>query len=383
MIKKRKRGKGEGSIIKRKDGRWSAYQTIGYIESGSPKRKYFYGKTRQEVVEKLQNYQLKNLSGNSKEPGKMTFGEWLDQWVEKYVVFSVKSSTLERYEQLIRNHLKPDLGKIKLQKLQTTHLQELYLKKLEVLSPRTIQYIHTTASAALKQAVLEGLIMKNPANAAKLPKVPRRGKETYSKEDLESFLKEAKRKTRYYVAFFLAVSTGLRRGEILGLKWEDIDLKKRKLTVKRTLQRTSKGIFFDEPKSKLSNRTLVLPNSIIEELKKHRKKQLEEQVKYKPIYENNGLVFCTEQGRPVHPRNFSRTFEKIAEKLNKEGKPLLTLHGLRHTYATLAIEAGVPVKTVQENLGHHSAAFTLSIYAHATDKAREEGAEKIDEILSF
>jgi len=383
VVKKTRRGKGEGSIYKRKDGRWSAYQHIGYTEKGHEKRKYFYGRTRQEVRNKLQKYQLRGLAGNFKDPGQLTFGKWLKLWVKNYIVFSVKQSTLERYEQNIRVHLAPVLGDIKIQNLQTAHLQDLYLKKIETLSPRTVQYIHTTANAALNQAEKEGLIIKNPARAAKLPKIPKREIETYSKEDVEAFLKLSKERTRYFPALLLSVATGLRRGEILGLRWADLDLKKGKLTVKRTLARTENGLSFEEPKSELSKRSLQLPCFVVKTLEEHRKKQLEEKIKYKPIYEDNNLVFCTEHGRPVFPRNFSRVFENIAKKLHEEGRPRLTLHGLRHTYATLAIEAGVPVKTVQENLGHHSASFTLSIYAHATDKARKEGAEKMDRILSF
>jgi len=372
----RKRAKGEGSVYRRKDGRWVASVTVGYNEDGSLKRKEKYAKTEKEAIEIL-----KSIRGMENNPDNLTFGDWLDIWLKDFVEGSVSRGTYERYESNIRLHLKPTLGKKKLDKIKAFHLQNLYNQKVRSLSPRSVRYIHTTARAALEKAVQNDILIKNPAKATNPPKSESKEVKCYTAEEVKAFLSLAKKRSRYYTAFLLAATTGLRRGEILGLRWQDMDFKKETLKVNQNLSQTTRGLEFGPLKSKLSHRTLTIPRAVIKALKEHQKEQLQEKMKNRPIYKKNDLVFAGEDGSPVNPNSLTNRFKQIAKELEEKGYPRITLHSLRHSYASLALEAGTPVKTVQENLGHHSPAFTLSIYAHASDNSKRESAEKINGIF--
>ncbi len=388
----KRRGNGEGSITKRKsDGRWQGYVTVGYdVETGKPKKKYFYGKTRKEVQEQVNEALGKVRTGTYREPSKLTMAEWLTTWLNDYMKPSLRPTTWENYEIQVMRHILPALGHLRLSQLQTSNLQKLYNDKLSNggrldgkeggLSPRSVRYIHTLIHAALEQAKKEGMITINVADAVKLPHDQKKEIQCLDTEGVKKFLTAA-RDTKHFPAYFLALNTGLRRGELLGLRWKDVDLKAGSITVNQGLVRTKQGLVFQEPKTKLSNRTIGVSPQVVIALKDHKKRQNEERLAAGTAYnKEHDLVFCNELGGPICPRGFTRHFERLLKKSGLEGK--VTFHGLRHTFATLSLQEGAAARTVQEALGHHKAAFTLDVYSSVTDKMKKEATDKIGNLLA-
>ncbi len=421
----KKRGAGEGTIYKRKHGKgnskWAAALIIGYDEEGKPKRKTFYGATRSEVQDKLNKVLNKVSTGTYKEPSKTKLSKWLDNWLNDYMKNSLRPTTWESYEVQIRKHIKPAIGYLKLSQVTTSHLQKLYNDKLSGnrsdnkqggLSVKSVRYIHGIIYGALEQAKKEGMIAINPADAVKLPKLERPEVKYFDSDQVALFLSYAK-ETHYFTAYYLEVATGLRRGELLGLRWKNVDLQNKSVTVSQGLVRTKQGLVFQPPKTKLGRRTISIPANVSEVLKFHHKQQdrLKEKAESawvnelifanKDQPESNDLVFTNEIGKPVDPRALTRHFERLIDKINRdieligekgdwkqediEAKKIekISFHGLRHTYATLCLQQGVDMKTIQENLGHFDPGFTLSVYSGVTDKMKQESTDKIGSILEY
>ncbi len=405
----KKRGNGEGSISQRKDGTWVAAATVGYdVEKGKPVRKYFYGKKRGEVKDKLNDALNQVKNGNYKDPVKVLFAEWLNTWLNDYMKPSLRSTTWESYQVQVEKHIKPNLGHIRLNLLQTEHLQKLYNEKLKGgradgkpggLSPRSVRYIHIVIHGALEQAKKEGKIIINPADAVKLPKQDKKEIKHLDATGV-SILLRAARETKHFPAYYLELSTGLRRGELLALRWQDIDFKSRNITVNQGLVRTKEGLKFQEPKNKLANRTISIPKEVMDEIKFHRKRQMTEIENAGEAYKNNNLLFCNELGQPLCPRGFTRHFERLLKRCNdiivkeciekgmtqeqaeKVKIPKIPFHSLRHTFATMSLQEGVDMKTTQENLGHFDPAFTLRTYSGVTKRMKTEATDKIGNLLN-
>ncbi|MGI6601353.1 MAG: tyrosine-type recombinase/integrase [Dethiobacteria bacterium] len=387
--KKTRRGHGEGSITKRKDGRWQASILVGYDpKTGKQKRKYFYGRTRKEVQRKLNEIIPEVQAGTYREPANITVAEWFTTWLNVYMKPSLRPTTWESYRYQVEGHIIPALGHLKLPQLQTAHIQRLYNKKLKSgrldgrkggLSPRSIKYIHTVIHSALEQAKKEGMIIINPAEATKLPKQEQKEIKYLDAAEAAIFLATAK-ESKHFAAFFLALNTGIRRGELLGLRWQDIDFKACQLTVNQGLVRvTGKGLIFQEPKTKLSNRVINLAPAVLQVLKEHKAKQNEIRLLAGSAYDADlDLVFANELGEPICPRAFTRVFERVVKRAGLD----VTFHGLRHTFATIALEQGVDIKTIQETLGHHSAAFTMDVYSSVTAKMKKEAADRVGDLLA-
>jgi len=386
----KRRGNGEGSITKRKDGKWQGSILIGYdLETGRPKRKYFYGRTRKEVQEKINEVALKVQAGTYREPSKLTVAEWFTTWLNDYMKPSLRPTTWESYRYQVEGHIIPALGHLRLPQLQTAHIQRLYNDKLKGgrldgkpggLSPKSVKYIHTVIHSALEQARKEGMITINPAGAVKLPKQEQPEIKYLTVAEAAIFLATAK-DSKHFAAYFLALNTGMRRGEILGLRWRDLDLAAGQLTINQGLVRvTGKGLIFQEPKTALSKRVINLAPPVVQVLKEHKKKQAEYRLMAGGAYDEKGLdlVFANELGEPICPRAFTRVFERLIKKAGLD----VTFHGLRHTFATLALESGVDVKTIQETLGHHSSAFTMDVYSRVTAKMKREAADKVGDLLA-
>jgi integrase len=388
--RKRRRGPGEGSITQRKDGRWQASIQIGYDpETGRPKRKYFYAKTRKEVQQRLAEIAPKVQAGTYREPSRLTCAEWFSTWLNDYMKMSLRPTTWESYRYQVDGHIIPALGHLRLPQLQTAHIQRLYNEKLASgrldgkpggLSPKSVRYIHTVIHSALEQARKEGLIAINPAAAARLPKQERPEIKYLGVAEAAIFLATAK-ESKHFAAFFLALNTGMRRGEILGLRWQDLDLEAGQLAVNQGLVRVSgKGLVLQEPKTALSKRVINLAPAVVQVLKNRKKQQAEYRLMAGGAYDEKGLdlVFCNELGEPICPRAFTRVFERLIKKAGLD----VTFHGLRHTFATMALEQGVDVKTIQETLGHHSAAFTMDVYSSVTAKMKKEAADRVGDLLA-
>jgi integrase len=257
-----------------------------------------------------------------------TLKEFLSKWLSNSVQHSVRQRTYERYEQLVRDHINPALGRMKLKSLTPAHLQGLYREKLDSgLSPRTVRYIHATVHKALKQAVKWGLIPHNIVEAVDPPRLLKKEMQPLTPGQAKRFLK-AVTGDRHEALYVLAISAGLRQGELLGLKWGDIDLVYHSLQVQRTLSMTKKGVTFVPPKSAKGRRNLTLTTRAAKALIKHRMAQEEEGQKLGNLWEDHGLVFPNQSGKPLHPWIVTKRFKKVLKESNL---PEVRFHDLRHT----------------------------------------------------
>src|SRR5215218_8514014 len=373
-----KRGNGEGSITRRKDGLYVARYTV-QTATGS-KRKALYGKTRQEVAAKLSKALADRESGLTFDADNMPVGEYLARWLSNSVRGTVRVSTFERHEQIIRAHLAPAFGRMKLKTLTPAHVRSLHREKLEEgLAPATVRKIHSTLHKALSQAVSDGMVPRNAADV-KAPRPTPEEMRPLSKAEARAFL-EAARETgdRFEALYVLAIATGLRRGELLGLRWDDVDLKLGTLRVGRALVREGGRHVLGETKTRRGRRQINLTPRTVNALKTHRKNQLEEKMKLAGLYKDHGLIFSSGVGTPVNPENLvKRSFKPL---LKKAGLPEIRFHDLRHTCATLLLGRGVHPKLVQELLGHATIAMTLDTYSHYLPSMGDQASGAMGEAL--
>lgn len=367
----RRRGNGEGTIYQRKNGTWAGLLTIGRDENGKLKRLSFSGRTRKEVAEKLAKAKAELQQGTFVEPNKLTLGDWLDVWLKEYKKPTLRPEVFDTYEMIIRVHLKPALGSVLVQALRPEMVQRLYNEKAASgLSPATVRKIHQVLHGALKQAVRNQLVTRNVSEATTLPKAGQtREVRALTLEEQEKFLK-ALEGNRLEVAFKVLLGTGLRRGELLGLTWRDVNLTNGTITVRQSLIRAKGKLVIQDPKTKTSKRTIPLPDDLVAELKAHRARQAQEKLFAGPAYEDNNLVFANELGQPLDPRSFNRWFYELRDKA---GLPKdVNLHALRHTYATRLLERGVSLKVIQQLLGHSKFDVTADIYSHVAPELQRE-----------
>jgi integrase len=371
-----KRGNGEGSIGRRKDGLYMARYTV-QTATGT-KRKTLYGKTRSEVSAKLSKALTDREGGLTYDAGKQTVEEYLARWLSNSVRDTVRQRTYERYESIVRVHLAPAIGKVKLKALTPDHVRGLYRKKLDGgLAPRTVLHIHRTLSKALKQATDDGLIPRNAAAPVKPPRPSREEIRPLNREQVRALF-EAAREDRLEALYVVAVTAGLRRGELQGLKWEDLDLEAGTLQVQRTLSEPKGGYVFEAPKSG-KGRNVRLTRKAMAALREHRKRQLEERMQKAGLWREQGLVFPSAVGTPLWGGNLNRAFKTL---LKRAGLPhSFRFHDLRHTCATLLLRQGVNPKFVQELLGHRDVSLTLNTYSHVLPDMGGVAASAMDEAL--
>jgi integrase len=371
-----KRGNGGGSIGRRKDGLYMARYTV-QTATGT-KRKTLYGKTRSEVSAKLSKALTDREGGLTYDAGKQTVEEYLARWLSNSVRDTVRQRTYERYESIVRVHLAPAIGKVKLKALTPDHVRGLYRKKLDGgLAPRTVLHIHRTLSKALKQATDDGLIPRNAAAPVKPPRPSREEIRPLNREQVRALF-EAAREDRLEALYVVAVTAGLRRGELQGLKWEDLDLEAGTLQVQRTLSEPKGGYVFEAPKSG-KGRNVRLTRKAMATLREHRKRQLEERMQKAGLWREQGLVFPSAVGTPLWGGNLNRAFKTL---LKRAGLPhSFRFHDLRHTCATLLLRQGVNPKFVQELLGHRDVSLTLNTYSHVLPDMGDVAASAMDEAL--
>jgi len=373
-----RRGNGEGSITRRKDGLYMARYTV-QTATGA-KRRTLYGKTRQEVAEKLTRAMADRDGGLVFDADNLKVGEYLERWLVDSVLDTVRPTTYERYEQIVRIHVRPALGSVKLKNLTPVHVRGLYREKLEAgLSARTVQYIHVTLHKALKQAVQDGLIPRNATEAVKAPQVRREEMRPLSAEQVKVLL-EVARGDRLEALYVLAIHTGLRQNELLGLKWEDVDLESGTLRVRRTLVTAKGGPVLMAPKTKGSRRSVRLTQGAVEALRGHLKRQLQEIDRAGSLWRENGLMFASESGEPLDRRYLTSCRYKAL--LKRTELPMIRFHDLRHTCATLLLSKNVNPKIVSEMLGHASIAITLDTYSHVLPNMRDHAAAAMEDALS-
>ncbi len=327
-----------------------------------PKQKALYAKTRAQAAEKLAKATAERDGGLVFDAGKITVGEYLSGWLEDTVRGSVKPVTHESYARLVRVHVAPTLGRVKLKALTPAYLRRLYREKLDAgLSARTVGYVHTVLRRAFKQAVRDGMIPRNPCEAVEPPRAQRKEMRPLDRDRVRALL-DAARGDRLEALYVVAVHCGLRQGELLGLKWEDANLETGTLLVRRTLSAAKDGPVFNTPKTAKSRRRVNLTPTAIEALKRHSERQAEEIVKADALYKDQGLIFPSLVGTPLSRHNLTRSFKGL---LKRAGLPHATrFHDLRHTCATLLVGQGFNGKFVQELLGHATIAITLDTYSH-------------------
>jgi integrase len=381
----KKRGNGEGGITRhKKSGLYMARYTV-QTPTG-PKRKTIYGKEREEVAEKLIEALSTRNKGLNFEGDDQTLTAYLDRWLNGSVKGSVKPSTYESYERMIRNHIKPALGHRKLKILAPDHVQHFYQQKLDAgLAPGTVRLMHGIFHKALEQAVKWGIVPRNVCKATTPPKPNPEEIRPLDAEQARTLL-EAARGNRLEALFVLAVTTGLRIGELLGLKWEDVDLGAETLRVRRTKSQAKTGPTFTAPKNG-KGRSIRLTRRAVEALRAHKAAQNAERLKLGDLWEDNGLIFCTTAGKPLDFRNVATaSFKPLLKKAGlpdkKAGLPDIRFHDLRHTCATLLLSRGHHPKLVQELLGHASVAMTLDRYSHVLPGMGDQTAAAMEAALS-
>lgn len=335
----------QGSIRKRQlDGgrvRWDVIVDLGADSvTGKRRQRKKTFETRKEAQSGLANWLADIDRGVAVDRSPQTVGEYLDYWLDAVTQHRVRPTTFASYKQIIRNRIVPALGAIPLQKLTPAQVQALYGRLLEggridgrakALSPRSVKYAHAVLRMALQDAVKLGLVPRNVCDAATPPKAVRPQVKYWDVESVRRFLDVA-REDRFSPLWAVALHTGMRRGELLGLRWQDVDLEQSVLHVRQSLVQSGGVMRFQEPKTSSGRRGIALDASCVAILRAHHARQLEQRLKMGPLWQEHDLVFTTELGTPLHPSNVNRYFAALTAKANV---PRIPLHGLRHTHATL------------------------------------------------
>ncbi len=375
-MKVRRRGNGEGTILKRSDGRWDA--AIVLDDGG---RKWIYGKTRREVADRLTKVQRDIAEGRSVVNERLTVAQYLNRWLYEVAKQRTRPMTWRGYEHLVRLHILPTLGRIPLAKLSPQHVHSLIVRKSAEgrLAPRTIQYMHSVLRAAINQAVRWRMVHYNAAAMVSAPRGARIEPKVLTPDEARQLL-DAARGDRLEALYSVALALGLRQGEALGLKWSDIDLDAGILRVRRAAQRIpQQGTQLVETKTVRSRRTLVVPPVVVSALRTHRVRQNLERLAAGERWVDNDLVFATTTGTLSDGPNVTHRFRRL---LKKAGLPPMRFHDLRHACASLLLVQGVHPRVVMETLGHSQISLTMNTYSHVLPALQHEAAEKMEAALS-
>lgn len=382
----KKSAKGAGTIRKKtvtRNGKpytyWEARVTTGRDPgTGKQIQRSFTGKTQKEVREKLQAAAVEISQGTYTTPSRLTVGQWLDIWQRDYLG-SVKPKTVVNYSQNIRNHLKPAMGAIRLEELTAPTIQKLYNSLSENHAPKTVKNVHGVLHKALQQAVKVGYLRFNPADACELPRMERKEIKPLDDAAIAAFMR-AVQGHRFEALYLTMLFTGMRRGEVCGLTWDCVDLDRGTITINKQLQNVTgqPGEFRLVSTKNSKGRTITAAASVVAVLKKHRSQQLRDRLQAGPLWQDTGFVFCNEAGEHLSPNTVYHNFKRLAASI---GLPDARLHDLRHSYAVAALRAGDDVKTVQGNLGHHAAAFTLDVYGHVTEEMKQASADRMETFI--
>lgn len=385
MPRKAARGaQGAGSIYKRDDGRWEGKYTLGRDPgTGKQIRRSVYGKTQKEVTQKLQKALTAISEGTYIEPSKMTVGQWLNVWIDDYCV-DVKPRTLDKYRSTINNRLIPYLGRIKLKDLGPHHIQHVYNGLLRgeegfrQLSPKSVRDTHGTLHRALKQAVELDYMRSNPSDRCKLPRASQGQIDPLDAKQITAFIR-AIDGNRFERLFAVDLFTGLRMGEILALSWDCVDFKHGTMRVYRQLHQAKGEYVFGTLKND-KPRTIMVAQAVVDLLRQQRAQQRRWKLAAGSAWMNDeDLVFTDEIGRHLAPNTVRSALHRVTDQLGIEG---FRFHDLRHSYAVASLQAGDDLKTLQSNLGHHTAAFTMEVYGHVTESMQRASARRMDDFIS-
>jgi integrase len=375
MIKRRQRGRGEGSIYQRKDGRW-----VASIVLEDHSRKYYYGQTRKEAHEKLKNAQHEYEQGILATGPQQTVKQYLEYWLEDVHKAKLRLGSYDAYRTILNRHLIPELGHIRLQKLTTQLVQSFYAKKQKQgYSASRVRAIHVVLHKSLEHAKRIKLVGSNVCDGVELPRSEQHEIQPLTPEQARLLLQKV-REHHLEALLTLALTTGMRKGEILALRWQDINLQKGNLQIRRTLSYMAHyGFKEGEPKTAKSKRTIALPQFVIETLKRHSTLQREARLQASEAWDEHDLVFPNKHGGFIVPMTLANHFTRLLVEI---GLPHIRFHDLRHSAATLLLSMGVPAKVVQEILGHSTFSTTMDRYSHVLPSMQQEAMEKMDDLFS-
>ncbi|MCI6377077.1 MAG: site-specific integrase [Clostridiales bacterium] len=374
---------GGGTIRQRKDGRWEARFTVGRDPgTGKQIQRSIYGDTQKEVRQQLQKTLVALEEGTYQEPSKMLVGDWLDVWVSDYCL-DLKKTSVALYKCHIKNHLKPYIGHTRLSALTPHMIQGLYNRLYQgkddtpKLSPKTIKNVHGVLHKALSQAVQVGYLRQNPCDHCNPPRVEKPEIKPLDDSAIAAFL-EAIQGHPLEKLYIVDLFTGMRESEILGLTWDCIDFENSTIRIYRQLQIVDRIYQFGTLKND-KPRAIVPAPTVMKVLREQRREQLEMQMYAGAEWSNEeGFVFTNEHGKHLARQTVYKNFKSIVASI---GMPSARFHDLRHSYAVASLQAGDDIKTVQENLGHHTPAFTLDVYGHVTDTMRRRSAARMESFI--
>ena len=377
----KRRPSGDGMVRKRDDGRWEGRIVVGHKENGDSIFHYVSAKTQKALMEKMHRCIVEYDGAELTEDSRMTLGEWLDIWLKECAEPSVRPSTYKGYRGYAERNIKPSLGSKQISKVTAADVQTLY-RKLQreggvdggALSPATVRRIHGVLHQALNAAVDRHLIVKNPTDDVTLPKKVTAAKTILNDKQLERFMEAIKADEHWHDFFYLEITTGLRRGELCGLRWSDVDLEHKTITIENTRTQAGKKEIEKGTKTASSTRTLYLPDTLCDMLKAAREHQQACRAEYKNAYDDNDYVVVMEDGRPFRPNYLSELFGKF---LADNDLPKIVLHELRHTFASLSNQAGIPAYNIGKALGHSTPATTQKIYTHLLDQTHMQAVEGV------
>ena len=370
----RRRGNHEGSLYFHKSrGRWCAQVSI------DGKRLTKYSRTQKECRDWMKGMLAKIESGLTFDGTRITVGDFIDTWLEGKEL-SRRSKTVLQYRQIAKQHIVPILGQLRLQDVSPSHIKQLYaMKREEGRGARTIQLIHAVLHNVLKQAVRERILGHNPMDAVERPKVEQPEMRVWDEEQIRQFLISAYGSV-FEAAYYLALSTGMREGELLGLKWSDVDWNKATLFVQRQLQYIKgQGYVFVPPKTKAGKRKIKVGSSTLKYLEAHRSQQAIQKTLAEGRWQENNLIFPTTIGTPLDCRRLTKEFRR---PLKRAGLPPICFHHLPHSSLNTLMDNEVPVNTVQRRAGHAKPSTTVNIYGHSTARSHDAAAEKIEELIT-
>lgn len=381
----KRRPAGDGMVRKRDDGRWEGRIVVGHKKNGDPIHRYVLAKTQKELMNKLHDHIEMYRDADLTEDCNMALGEWLDRWINEYMIFTVRETTLDAYKAMIKNQIKPYLGDRPLSALSTQEIQKFYntvkkygrvrVDKLHgtELADSLVRKIHMMLHEALNMAVTQRLIIKNPTNGTTIPKNNYAPKQILNDEQLNRFMERIRQDEQWYDFFYTELTTGLRRGEICGLRWEDFNADTGRLKIRCAIhKKKGGGLTVGETKTETGTRTVLLPPSTAELLRKRKEKSVSEWI-FPNIY------------KPEEPMNPDYAYHRLKTLLKQAELPLIRFHDLRHTFATHALVSGVDAKTLSGILGHTNASFTLDTYTHVTTDMQKNASNIVgsfmDEIM--
>ena len=385
MAPKRRRASGEGTVFKRaSDGLWVGTLDLG-IADGRRRRKTVYGQSEREALEKLSTLRTAHDRGINLLAPSLTIGQWLDVWLAEIKGFDgTRPRTLTLYKGLAERYVKPVIGAVRLDKLSPAHVQRLVTETRNSRTARgtppsasTLRHVYKLVRNALGDAYRMELVTRNVATQVKAPPLNNNRRASLGLVEAKRLLDviDGERLEALYV---LALATGLRRGELLALRWDDIDIGSRQLHVRRAMQRVDGRLRTVELKTSSSRRTVVLPRFAVRHLQEHEKRQDAERLALGDAWREHGLVFASTIGTPIEPRNVNRRWDELRRKA---GLDWLRLHDLRHGCATFLLAQGVPARAIMEVLGHAEIGVTMNTYAHVLPVLRQEAADAIDELF--